>query len=66
MLGTDFHHHTRRRTTMLKQSGKMSLKSPILGGTTLRMDNNNMVEVWIVGIWSAFGMLHLSWPEQKV
>jgi len=59
MFESDFHQHTRKTKSIKRESSASGMMLSQLGGITLRMDGSNMVEVWIIGTWSAFGMLYL-------
>jgi len=49
MLESDFHRHTRTSNLVLRESGGKSLVSPVLAAGSLNMDENNVVEIWIIG-----------------
>jgi len=59
MLDSDFHAHS-IHSKKIRESTGLSLMAPSFGGLT--MSDNNMVEVGIIGLWSAFALLHLWLP----
>lgn len=64
-LDIDFHRHNKRRNRQRESTGQ-DLMSPKFVGKSDLLGKSNMVEVWIVGIWTAFGVLHVWLPDYKI
>jgi len=66
-LDSNFHRQCpkTRESILRRQSAGVGLMSPGMLGN-VGMADTNFVEVWIIGIWTAYGILHLWIPRYEL